>query len=140
MQEEAEREGRALLIPTYTVVLDKYGTWEAALADAASDEPDDETPSVGIKGAGSMRYTDEEMREEIRRAYEEIGQPFSLTRFEIWRDTEIARARERGKPLRIPSDTAIQARFGSWVNACVAAIGDDYAPRRRRRLVVDHAS
>jgi hypothetical protein len=134
MVEEERRAGIKAAYPTYSVLGRKYGSWSAARADAESDLPSsDEVDIDNPRRPAGLIYTDEQMFDALRSAFAEIGNPLAIQRFEIWRDRVIDEAQERGESVRVPSDTIIQRRFGSWYTACALALGDQYVPLQRRR-------
>lgn len=134
MVEEARREGVKAAYPTYSVLGRKYGSWSAARADAESDlASSDEVDIDDPRRPAGLIYTEQQIFDALRSAFAEIGNPFSIQRFEIWRDRVIEEAQARGEFVRIPCDTMLQRRYGSWYAACTLALGDEYVPLQRRR-------
>ena len=68
------------------------------------------------------RYETEETLEWLSRAWVDLGQPFTQTRYLAWRREQLEGARERGEYLDIPSVATICKRFGTWTAACREAL------------------
>ena len=65
------------------------------------------------------------MLQTIRDAYAELGDPFTVKRFQRWRTERLAAARTRRRPARVASYHAIWSHFGDWATACDRALGVD---------------
>jgi hypothetical protein len=63
------------------------------------------------------RYTEDTLRETLRRAVEDLGRVPQVAEFEFWREREIELARARGELLHLPSPGAYRRRYGNWEKA-----------------------
>jgi hypothetical protein len=108
----AKRDGISL--PTVHPIEYLFGSWDAALAAAVRD------PAAGGRtDRGNREPAGDEQLDWMRRAWVEIGDPFTITAYEAWRRTKI-----EAEGIAIPSYMTITRRFGSWQNAKRLAFPD----------------
>jgi hypothetical protein len=111
----ARERGEHMTLPTSEVIVNRYGTWNKALV-AAGLEPlvDSRHPHLGEK---SPRYTETEKLEWVRKAWVEVGEPFTGWAFRSWRKKQRSAT---GVP--IPCLAVIERTFGGWARARDLAI------------------
>ncbi|MGZ5323276.1 MAG: homing endonuclease associated repeat-containing protein [Solirubrobacterales bacterium] len=63
------------------------------------------------------RYSEENLRETLERAVDEIGHLPQVAEFEWWRQRQIELATAQGQQLHLPSPTPYRRRFGTWEKA-----------------------
>jgi hypothetical protein len=123
-EETAGKPPRAF--PSFNALNRRYGTWDAALADAGlrpfggrhrNARP--RRPPVRSKPCVS----EETVLAAIRYCYREMGEPFTSSVYRRWRKQRHRQAREQGVWLRLPDYTTVLKRFGGWSTACQKALG-----------------
>lgn len=113
--------GEIRTLPTVDVVRKRYGFWNAALTTAGLAPLE----HVGEPHLGLRRpsYSEIDKLEWIRRAWSELGEPFTVTAYKRWRLKVIA---ETG--AAVPCRANIERTFGGWKNAWERALPGQ--PRR----------
>jgi hypothetical protein len=124
---EAGAEDRFRAVPSGTVVFGRYASWDDALVDAGL-APLGGRATVDYKRmrGNRCRWSDQELMDWLRRAYDELERPFSSCRYVRWRSEKIAEARRNKTHLRIPSFETIRRRLGEWAKAVSIAL--DWPP------------
>jgi hypothetical protein len=118
--------GRPRTLPSLNVILRRFSTWDYSLQAAGLEPLGGRRTSKGrLNLPHGPLYTDEEILETIRQAYEELGPPFTSQRFIDWRKRKLEEApydEEPWLPRRIPSWEVAHARFGTWPEAVRRAL------------------
>ena len=114
-------------IPTAAVIRDHFGSWNAALEYAGLPAVESHLPS--FTGKHRPRYTDPQIIEWLRRAWTEIGEPFTGKAYATWR-SQILAAGE----TEIPSLACAARTFGGWNAACRRALPEEYRTGHGRVL------
>lgn len=121
-QQESMAEGLAAEIPCSATYIGRFGGWLNAVS-IVEDSPE---RSQGHRGP--PRYDPTWMATELMRSYLEIGEPFSLTRYQSWAKDE--KTKTGSKPP--PDYRTIKTRVGSWrrVRELLRSAGEsgDHAP------------
>jgi len=135
--QQASGSGHApRLLPCPTVIIKRYGTWAAALADAGLDGGAAKEPPV-FSQSGNTQYSDDDYTSILKQAFDDLGEPFTSGRYTRWREQQ--RRKQRVAGIRtsryfLPTVSAFTRRFGGWQRACRVALGATYDVRRRRRF------
>lgn len=108
--EDALVNGEIRPIPTVDVIRKRHGDWNAALTKAGLEPV--EHPSQPHLGRPRPTYTDAEKLEWLRRAWKELGEPFTAHAYKHWRATKI-----RMEAAAIPCLPTVERTFGGWKNA-----------------------
>lgn len=119
---EAAARGDFRGFPTASTLTKRFGAWPNVLAEAGLAPVAETTATPGSKTRRVPRYSKEEKFEWLRRAWRDVGEPFTEQQYEAWRQARLAEARERSEHLEIPSVSAIYAIYGSWRAACDEAL------------------
>lgn len=102
-------DGRAAL-PTTQVIRSHFGSWNDALAAAGLPRVRHFTPP--FSGERRPAYSIEEKLEWLRRAWAEVGEPFTGSAYMRWRKEKIQEGERE-----IPSLPIIVRTFGGWKEA-----------------------
>jgi Homing endonuclease associated repeat len=113
---ECESAGLTRTLPTVSTLSKRFGPWPNVLAAAGLERPLDRSSRGPTRRI--PRYSIEENLDSLQRAWVDLGQPFTQTRYLAWRREKLAEARERGEYLSIPSVSTICQRLGTWTTAC----------------------
>lgn len=107
--------GEIRTLPTVDVIRKRYGFWNAALAKAGLAELEHSgEPHLGLRRPS---YSEAEKLEWIRRAWAELGEPFTATSYKRWRLKEIAKT-----DAAVPSLAILERTFGGWKHARARAL------------------
>jgi hypothetical protein len=98
------------VVPTAQVIRGHFGTWNDSLAAAGLPRVQYQTPS--FTGERRPAYALEEKVEWLRRAWTEVGEPFTSAAYKTWRSD-----RMKGGEEEIPSLPIIVRTFGGWKEA-----------------------
>jgi hypothetical protein len=107
-------KGETPPLPSVDIIRKRHGSWNGALRKAGLDPV--ERPSQPHLGTRRPSYNEEEKLEWIRRAWVEVGQPFTAVAYKRWRLTKL------GPDQAIPCLPTIERTFGGWRNACARAV------------------
>jgi Homing endonuclease associated repeat len=110
LNEALRADGELATLPNVDTIRKRHGSWNAALLKAGLDPVTN--PSRPHLGQPLRLYSEEEKLVWLRRAWAELGEPFTATAYKSWR----TRARENGEP-DIPSLPTIARTFGGWKRA-----------------------
>lgn len=129
--EEARAAGSPRSLPTVSTLTKRFGPWPNVLTEAGL--PSALGTSTRQKRERTLpRYAADEKVEWLRRAWIELGQPFTEKRYGAWRRAKLDQASERGEYLAVPSVGAIYTGFGSWGAGCRAALPSGAKTWQRR--------
>jgi len=119
----ADGEDLALL-PAPSTIMIRFRTWSSALGSAGLPERRIRKYGRHTSKPGPKEpvYSDEQVVEWVRRAYREIGEPFTEEAYRTWRTETILR--ERPSKTSIPSSWTVGKRFRGWHGACDHALRD----------------
>jgi Homing endonuclease associated repeat len=123
MIEAGRQRGENVTLPTAEVIVSRFRTWNKALI-AAGLEPlaDSGQPHLGER---PPRYSEAEKLEWIRRAWVDVGEPFTGGAYSRWRRKEMAVT-----GLSIPCLPVLERTFGSWSRARELAIPEHPSDNR----------
>lgn len=117
---EFRASGSLETLPTVATLTRRFGPWPNVLRETSSSSED---AAPGQKAPRRRpRYTAEEKLDWLRRAWVEIGQPFSQERYSAWRQEKLEEAVRRREFIEIPSLTAFYGMPGGWAGACQQAL------------------
>jgi hypothetical protein len=122
-------EGNVRIPASCDPIRERYGSWAAAL-DTADIPRARKAPQRGrpqrVRGA-----TRDEIIAGLRTAYDHLGEPFTLLRYDEWVHRKAQEHGDSDKPFRLCSGQTICDVFnGRWTNAVGEALGE------RRDVVV----
>jgi hypothetical protein len=101
-------------LPSATAITTRYRFWVVAV-EAAGLNRDLLSPKRRADAKAPV-YGDDELLAWMRRAYAEVGEPFTMKSYDAWR---VARVAEVGAGTRtIPSGGVVAKRLGGWPAAC----------------------
>jgi hypothetical protein len=123
---KSRAKGRLRTIPALGTIVRRYGTYDQALIDAGLP-PLGGRHSASQKGVAKPhceRYSVEEILAAIRKAYAEVGPPFTVAAYMAWRERELLRARLEKRFLELPHYYVIWKRFGRWARAVRRALDE----------------
>jgi hypothetical protein len=136
IQQESRSAGTPRLLPCATVIVKRYGTWAAALADAGFADPVAQEPPA-FHESGNTQYSDGEYMSILKQAFRDLGEPMTSGRYMRWREQQRPKQHLSGTHTCryfLPTVGAFTRRFGGWQRACQLALGAAYDGRRRRRF------
>jgi hypothetical protein len=81
----------------------------------------------GAKRANGRSVTEQEILAALREGFMALRHPFTARGYATWRREQIERDRAEGRYRRLPSYAPIQDRYGTWAQACQAAL-DGWQP------------
>jgi hypothetical protein len=125
--EETLAERKPRTIASYGTLNRRFGgEWDSVLAWAGLEPLGGRGTSrfPRPKSAKGPRVTKDVIKQAIRAAYEEEGDPFTVHAYMIWREEQLA-GRGRWEREKYPSYHTIWSRYGSWDEACEAALWED---------------
>jgi hypothetical protein len=126
--DEAAARGDSRGFPTASTLTNRFGPWPNVLAEAGLPPLAETAAARGGTRRRVPRYTKEEKLEWLRRAWTDVGEPFTEEQYEVWRQARLSEARDRGEHIEIPSVSTIYAIHGSWRAACDEALPGRTAP------------
>ncbi|MDP9250361.1 MAG: hypothetical protein M3O78_03215 [Chloroflexota bacterium] len=107
---EALRQGEMRALPSMDVIRKRYGSWNEALGKAGLAPV--EHPSQPHLGKRHPTYTEEEKLEWIRRAFVQLGEPFTAASYKRWRNQKVEQT-----DADIPCLATIERTLGGWRSA-----------------------
>lgn len=122
-------------------IRDWFGSWVAAL-DAAEIQWTTPGPRRG-RPQRVRSVTRDEVVRAVRLAYEDLGEPFTQTRYDAWVRRKADEHGDRDEPFRLCSGATVQTMYeGRWSVAVPAILGADHdaavsLQRRRKRFSDD---
>ena len=99
----------------------RLGAWPDALKAAGIQRPRAPRPLRPIRVRNPTR---EEAINSLTNAHADIGEPFTIVRYQIWLKTKTDEHDRDGPPFRYCSPTAITNILGGWRLAVLQAIGE----------------
>ena len=139
-QRTADRELR--LPATGEVFRRRFDGWEDAMTTAGIAY----RRTAGLPPARFRPHrrhlTRDEIVDAVRTAYADLGEPFTIRRYETWLRQQAAVDAERQQPTLSPGRRTITRTFGSWQAAIAEVLGERHAAafengRRARRFTHD---
>jgi hypothetical protein len=123
MIEASRQRGDNTTLPTAEVIVCRFRTWNNALIAAGlAPLADSRQPHLGER---PPRYSEAEKLEWVRRAWVEMGEPFTGGAYSRWRKKEMA-----ATGLSIPCLPVLERTFGSWSRARQLAIPENPGEKR----------
>jgi hypothetical protein len=127
LYEETLAEGNPRTIASYGTLNRRFGgDWDSVLVWAGLKPLGGRGTSryPRPKGAKGPRVTKETIKQAIRAAYEEEGDPFTVRAYQLWREEQLE-GLGRWEREKYPSYHTIWSRYGTWDAACEAALASD---------------
>jgi hypothetical protein len=115
IHQESSAAGSPRALPSYGTICRRYGSWDAALADAGLTPLGGRATGQGrrgVPGRKGARLGDTAMAAAILEAHSVLGEPFSSTAYSKWRLATIKKDPSHRREL--PSYHTIWKHFGSW--------------------------
>jgi hypothetical protein len=110
------------VLPSYAVIQQRLGTWDAALAAAGLTPFGDPTLEPReVRTGARHRISNDDILGCIRAAFEEKGSPFTVDAYTAWRKSQLKLSRRQRSVLVIPAHVTIWKRLDTWAAACDAA-------------------
>lgn len=109
------------VLPSSQILRFFQGSWHRARE--ALDLSEVETPrriqaQFAKRRLGKIwKYTDQTLRDTLRRAADEIGHAPQVAESNWWRERQIELAKSKGEDIHLPSPTPYRNRFGTWEDA-----------------------
>jgi hypothetical protein len=122
--EETAAAGTPRALPGYATFNRRFRQWDDALVWAGLEPLGGRGTASNPRPAGAKgpRVRKETIRDAIRDAYQEEGEPFTVHAYRLWREEQID-GLSRWELENYPSYHTIWARYGSWAAACNDALG-----------------
>ena len=139
----AEEHAKGLLpraFPSLAALQKRIARWDENLVDAGLKPVDGRRNKKGCGNRANGRsVTEQEILDALREGFTALGHPFTARGYAVWRREQIERDRAAGRYRRLPSYAPIQDRYGTWAQACQAALdGWQSDPTTRRRAREPH--
>jgi hypothetical protein len=111
----------AVLLPSVSVLKRRWGPWPNVLAGVGLDPLAPFNPRLPRR----PRYAPSDHFESLRKAWVQVGPPFTAQAYGRWRHQEQEAAAARGEYIEIPSVAQVVHFFGSWRRAVADALPRD---------------
>jgi hypothetical protein len=113
------------VLPSVSAQKKRFGpTWRDVLDAAGLQTPP--TSKTARRGTSRAEWQRDEIEKTLKRAWVDVGEPFSCNAYTRWRRDQITIAAAASEELRLPSVATIARIFGSWTAAVTACL-----PQRR---------
>lgn len=112
---EAWATGTSCALPAGATIYSRFGNWRSVLEHAGR------APVSGKPPRRRPTYTDDDLLQTLRKAWVELGVPFSTAAYARWRKQHMA-APPTDERLALPDVSTFLTRFGSWGQAVERAV------------------
>jgi hypothetical protein len=125
--------GKASLEPL-SQVMRYFGTWrlakEALLLSGSPEQPSQarriEARFASRRLGRTWRYSEQELRDTLRRCADDLGKPPEVRQFKAWRQRELELARAQGEHLLcLPSINSYRRRHSLWRDTLAYFLGEE---------------
>ncbi len=127
------RDGKASVEPL-SQVMRYFGTWRLAKeALLLSDSPEQPSQARRIEArfasrrlGRTWRYSEQELRDTLRRCADDLGKPPEVREFKAWRQRELELARAQGDHHKcLPSINSYRRRHSLWRDTLAHFLGEE---------------
>ena len=122
------------ILPAVSTLKKRFGpTWADVLEAAGQPRVEAMRAARAPPRHSRVRWNRDPLVEAVKKAWVDIGEPFTKPAYTSWRQRKLKLAAENDEPLRIPHAEVICRTFGGWPEACDACLPPSSKKRRRRR-------